>query len=357
MQSNQSTPSVPEPSPATLGTERPEGPPPKRRGYGCAPTLGCLVVVVFAGSVLLNLVLIGLLGGGDSEPRVQEKHFSHNREAKRKIAIISIEGAILDGQGFVKREIDHARRDAQVRAVVLRVNSPGGTVTGSDFLYHHLSRLAKERNIPIVVSMGGIAASGGYYVSMAAGSGPDAIFAEPTTWTGSIGVVIPHYEAVELLQKWGIQSDSVVSHRLKGMGSLSRHMTEEERKIFQALVDESFAQFKATVKQGRPKFQKDPAALDKLATGQVYSAPQALQNGLVDRIGFVEDAVEQAIQLAGLTPDEVHVVQYKPEFSWMEFLLGTQAKSPGWELEALLELTVPRAYYLCSWMPPLVSGQ
>ena len=125
--------------------------------------------------------------------------------------------------------------------------------------------------------MGGIAASGGYYVSMAVGDTPDTIFAEPTTWTGSIGVIIPHYNLADLMDDWGIKEDTIASHRLKTMGSLAKPMTEEERKIFQGLVDDSFGRFKEIIRDGRPKFRKDPAALDKLATGQVFTAEQALK--------------------------------------------------------------------------------
>ncbi len=139
-------------------------------------------------------------------------------------------------------------RTATLKAIVVRVNSPGGTITGSDYMLHHLRKLAEDTHIPIVVSMGGLAASGGYYVSMCVGDTPETIFAEPTTWTGSIGVIIPHYNVADLMKKWGIQEDAVASHHLKTMGSIARKMTEEERKIFQQLVDEGFTQFKDVIK-------------------------------------------------------------------------------------------------------------
>lgn len=330
-------------------------PPAPRRGCGCGLSLGGLIALLLGASLLLNFALLWGGGPSDAQGRIQERHFSHNRRARNKVAIISLEGPILDGRGFVKRQIDRARKDPQVKAVVFRVNSPGGTVTGADFLYHHLRELGRQRDIPIVVSMGPLAASGGYYVAMAAGPGPDRIFAEPTTWTGSIGVIIPHFDAEELLKKLGIRHDSILSHPLKGMGSLTRAMTEQEREIFGTLVAESFTRFKQVVQSGRARFHQDPAALDKLATGQVFSAQQALSNGLIDRIGFLEDAVDRAIELAGLPADQVHVIEYRREPSLLELLVGVQAKDPAVELAALLELTVPRAYYLCSWMPPLVS--
>ena len=104
------------------------------------------------------------------------------------MAIITVSGVIVDGDGYVKKQIERVRQDEDVKAIVLRVNTPGGTVTGSDYILHHLNRLRAERKLPLVVSMGSVAASGGYYVSMAVGDQPQSIYAEPTTTTGSIGV-------------------------------------------------------------------------------------------------------------------------------------------------------------------------
>ena len=205
--------------------------------------------------------------------------------------------------------------------------------------------------------MGGLAASGGYYVSMAVGHQPDTIFAEPTTFTGSIGVIIPHYNLAGLLDKIGAQEDSVVSGPLKEMGSLTRPMTEAERKIFQELVDDGFARFKADRPRRPRQVPKDPAALDKLATGQIFTADQAQKDGLVDKIGFLEDAVDRAIALAKLDKEKVKVVRYKPEASLASVLLGGQSEGrAALDLRAVLELSSPRAYYLCTWLPALAGS-
>jgi len=254
-----------------------------------------LLVLGLCGSLFINFAFLGVglskLTSIDADSRVRERHFSHSESAEAKIAILSIEGTILSGEGFIKRQIDRARKDKNVKALVLRVNSPGGTVSGSDYILHHLRALTEAREIPIVVSMGGLAASGGYYVSMAVGDTPNSIFAEPSTWTGSIGVIIPHYDLSEMLGRWGVEQDSITSDRFKGMGSFAKQMTKEERDLFQALVDDSFSQFKENIKKGRPKFREDTAALNAMATGQIFTARQALAGGLVDRIGFVEDAI------------------------------------------------------------------
>jgi protease-4 len=322
------------------------------------------ILLIVIGSLLMNflfLFLLGLAGFGSmgAEDRVHEQFYSHQRSAIDKVAILSIEGAILSGEGFFKHQLDHALEDAKdghLRALVLRVNSPGGTMSGSDYIYYHLCKLSKETGIPIVVSMGSIAASGGYYAAMAVGDTPDAIFAEPTTWTGSIGVLIPHYNIAGLMKEIGVVDDTIASNPLKEMGSMTRPMTEEERKIFQALVKDGFDRFKSVVQSGRPKLKQDPEALDKLATGQVYTADQALENGLIDKIGFMDDAVDRAIELAHLNKNNVKVVKYKPQLSLVNLILGNQTGERGsLDLAALLDLSTPRAYYLFTWLPPLTA--
>ncbi len=320
-----------------------------------------LLVALLIGSVFFNIILLGALGLSGFEPsKVKEEHFSHNASASDKVAILSLEGLILDGEGFAKDQIDQVKQDQNVKAVVLRVDSPGGTVTGSDFILHHLKKMREERNLPVVVSMGSVAASGGYYISMAVGDTPKSIFAEPTTWTGSIGVIIPHYDATDLADKLGVKEDSIASHRLKGMGSPLRPMTEEERAIFQQLVDDSFTRFKEIVREGRPRFQQKPGELDKLATGQVFTALQAKEAGLVDEIGFLEDAVNRAIELAGLNPDDVNVVRYAREPSLVELMLGDTMTSrlphSEWDWRILLDAAVPRPFYLFSRLPVLMES-
>ena len=335
----------------------------QRRRRRPARWLTVLLLLGLCGSLLLNFMLLAIsglaeLGSLDTDRKVREKFHSHKKSGRSKVAIISVKGVIMEGEGFVKRQIDRAMDDEDVKAVVLRVDSPGGTVTGSDYIYHHLCELAKEKGegFPIVVSMGGLAASGGYYVAMATGDTPDAIFAEPTTWTGSIGVIIPHYNLAGLLEKLGVKEDSVASHRLKNMGSFTRGMTTEELAIFNDLIDDSFTHFKEIVKTGRPKFRKDPEALEELATGQVYTAQQALENGLIDRIGFIEEAIDRAIELAKLDKRNVRVVEYKRTPNLTDVLLGARANGGQFDLATMLDMTAPRAYYLCTWLPPMIGS-
>lgn len=329
---------------------------PRRRRW--APLLVIVLLAGLAGSLLLNLVLVGSLGitGTDRDRRVRERFYSHEPRGRDKVAILSLEGVILDTDGFFKRQINRAADDENVRAVVVRVDSGGGSVAASDHLYYHLNKLREESEIPVVVSMGGIAASGAYYVSMAVGETPDSIYAEPATWTGSIGVVMPRYDISGLLEEWNIAEDSIVSHPMKVAGSMARPLDEEERRYFQELVDESFHRFKEVIRAGRPRFREDQESLERIATGKVFTAEQAREVGLVDRIGFVEDAVERAIELAGLDPDRVRVVEYRREPSLADlFFPGLESRSALPDASTLSELSTPRPYFIFSALPGVGS--
>lgn len=321
--------------------------------------------------VALGIAVLGLVGvttayrnyfsppGGP-----QEKYHSLSKSAKKKIAIVTVSGTIMEGDGFIKKQIDCVREDKSVVGIVLRINSPGGTVTGSDYLYHHLRKLVDDRELPMVVSMGSICASGGYYLAMAVGDQPDAIFAEPTTWTGSIGVVIPHYDFSGLLERYDVKDDSIASHKYKLMGSPTRQLSDderaEERALLQTLVDKSFSRFKNIVCQGRPKLKADQQSLDKVATGQIFTAQQALEHGLVDKIGFIEEAIERVAELAGHDPKKLRCVKYDRPPASLSTLLnahsGTRRNLVGIDLATLLDMAAPRAFYLCTWLPSVLSS-
>ncbi len=286
---------------------------------------------------------------------IEEKYHSLNRDAPHKIAIIKAVGVLADSNGFVKHQIDRVRQDERVKGIVLRVDSPGGTVTASDFMYHHLNLLRKEQDLPLVVSMGSMAASGGYYISMTVGDQEDAIFAEPTTTTGSIGVIIPHYDLTGLMKRLDVQDDSIVSNPRKQMLSMTREHSSEDREILQAYVDDSFRRFKEIVQSGRPKFRADPEALDRLATGEIFTAERAVENGLVDKIGFIESAIERTIELAGLEKEDVMVVTYKQPESLVQ-AAGFAQQNSGF-VDSWLDLAVPRAYYLLTTLPGLSSAR
>lgn len=316
-----------------------------------------LTLITWLGIGLFVLTIVVTIFNPDSlspdpENKLEERYHSLSKTGTNKIAVIEVDGVIEDGE-LVKKQIDKVLADTSVKAVVLRVDSPGGTVTGSDYIYHHLKKLKAEKQVPLVVSMGGLAASGGYYVSMACGDKENVVFAEPTTWTGSIGVIIPHYNVAGLMQKWEIEDDSVKSAPLKGLGSITRKMSAEERKVFEELVSQSFTRFKDIVKSGRPKLT--PKQLEDATTGQVFTTKQAIELGLVDKEGFVEDAITRALELAQLDKETTKVVKYHRPKSFVDTLAGASAGSKPPELKILRDLTSPKALYLYSW--PQVAAE
>jgi protease-4 len=295
----------------------------------------------------------------DTTDGISEAFVQGDKLGSDKVALISIEGVIYEGDGFVKQQIDRIREDENVKAVVVRVDSPGGTVTGSDYILHHLKKLRDERKLPIVVSMGGMATSGGYYVSMAASDEKNVIFAEPTCETGSIGVILPHYDLSGLLDWAKIKDDSIVTHERKQMLSPTRPMPEEHREIVQAHINSMFERFKSIIKEGRPIFEKDPSALDQLATGEIFTADQALKHGLIDKIGFVEEAIDRAIELAGLDVGETRVVKYERPaslFGDLGFPIA-EGQAASLELPKLLDLSAPRAWYLSTSLPAIATSR
>ncbi len=312
----------------------------------------------------ISVVVAAVALGANAEyfqtnPKVIEQYHSMANKATNKIAIVEIRGAIMGGEGFARHQLDQVKADESVRAIVLRIDSPGGTVSGSDELHYRLKKLAAERNLPVVVSMGSIAASGGYYVAMANGGEDDIIFAEPSTITGSIGVIIPHFDFSQLLKRFDVTDDSITSGPLKEMLSVTKsrstELAKKERGIVQDLVDEMFTRFKDIVRKGRPKL--DDKTIEAVTTGQVFTANQAITFGLIDKIGFLEDAIARAVVLADLQEDSVRVIQYKKPQGLFDELLGgaSQARSFN-NLEMLVEWTTPRAWYLCSWWPVITTS-
>jgi len=293
----------------------------------------------------------------DTTEGIQEKFHSGDDHAQNKVAIISVKGVILEGSGFVRKQIDRVRDDEKVKAVVVRVDSPGGTVYGSDYIFHHLKKLRVDKDIPLVVSMGSVAASGGYYVSMAVGDREKSIYAERMTTTGSIGVIIPHYDLSGLMARFDIKEDSLVSHPRKQLLSMTRPIPDEHRELLQAHLDEAFERFKKVIKEGRPAFQMDEDALDQLATGEIFTAEQAKKHGLVDEIGFIEDAIDQAIALAKLDKKKTRVVEFERTGSLLEIPFLLETDSRGIDLATWLDLNAPRVYYLATTLPHLMTRQ
>lgn len=233
-----------------------------------------------------------------------------------KIAMIEIDGPIRDvdesgtfgigtREGTVARvraELELARQDDEVKALLLRINTPGGTVTASDIVFREITRFKQERNVPVVAQLMGLATSGGYYVAMSA----DTIYANPTTLTGSIGVIFVSVNFAGLMQKLGVEDQTIVSGPRKDTGSALRRMRPEERAQLQAVIEQLSSRFQDVVAQGRPSLTRE--RIRELADGRVYTAEEAKQAGLVDAIGYLEDGISETKRRAGLS--EARVVTY-----------------------------------------------
>jgi len=228
----------------------------------------------------------------------------HREDARRgAVGLIYVEGTILGGRaqgGFlgapgmdpVLKQLREARLDPRTRAVVVRVNSPGGSVAASQEIHREISKI-REEGKPVVISMADVAASGGYYISVAA----DKIMANPGTTTGSIGVIMQFANLEELYENLGIDFETIKMGEYKDLGDASRPITQEEREVMKAMADDVFDQFVEAVAQGRDMSRED--ALE-LADGRVFTGRQALEKGLVDDMGDLYDAVDTAARLADL---------------------------------------------------------
>jgi len=227
-----------------------------------------------------------------------------------RIAIVELEGLIVDVDDQV-RELRAYRDNPGIRAVVLRINSPGGAVAPTQELYGAIRRL-REAGKPVVASLGAVAASGGYYIAVAA----DQIYANPGTLTGSIGVVMQMANLNALMKKVGVEYVVVKAGEFKDVGNFARPMTAEERRILQALLDDVHGQFIAAVADGR---KLDRAVVRRFADGRVFSGTQAKALHMIDELGGLEEAVEGAATLAGL-PKPPRVIGPRRRFSIVDLL-------------------------------------
>lgn len=235
-----------------------------------------------------------------------------------KILLVEVSGMISDkekgdvlGLGFrkeprlsarIREELDKAAKDSVIKAVILRLNTPGGEVTTCDIIHHEIEKFKEKSGTPVVAQLMGVATSGGYYIAASA----DKIIAHPTTLTGGVGVVAYRLSATGLMEKIGITDETVKSGGKKDIGSPLRPTTDEERLILQDIIDTMFERFMAVVKESRPTVGDE--AVREIADGRVFSAERALEIKLIDSIGYMDDAVELAKKEAGV--EEARIVTY-----------------------------------------------
>jgi len=208
----------------------------------------------------------------------------------------------------VREELIRAAKDDHIKGLIVRINSPGGTVTASDIIYNEIKRFKEEKKVPVVAAMTELAASGGYYVAVAA----DTIVAHPTSVTGSIGVIAVKLNAQGLMEKIGIVDETFKAGDKKDLLSPMRPATAEERDIIQTMLNAFHQRFKDLVLKGRPSITA--AEIETLADGRVYTADQALANKLVDEIGYLDDAIAVVKKGAGIK--EARVVMYHRPWSY-----------------------------------------
>jgi len=328
--------------------------------------LAIVLLVLLGLSVLANL---SQLAGGivsvkgvrtrTAGPKLEEAILEDN-DAGNKIAVVDIDGIITshaeDSGGFnmvdvIKAELDRARDDSKVKAVLLRVDSPGGEVLASDDIYRAVVDFQKDSGKPVITSMGNLAASGGYYVSL----GSRWIVANDLTITGSIGVILHTWNYRALMDKVGLQPEVYKSGRFKDMLSGERNPAEippEEREMVQALIDETYARFQGVVEDGRDSAHRKNKSEGKAladnwkdyADGRVLSGSQAYDLGFVDERGTFQDAVSRAKKIAGI--HGANLIQYQQRYDLSNFLrLFGKSQAPVIKVDLGME------------MPKLEAGQ
>ncbi|MBI1825422.1 MAG: signal peptide peptidase SppA [Planctomycetes bacterium] len=289
--------------------------------YKLASALLAIVILLASGCSAPSLLITPVSGKRELQETVLQ---SDSVFAFDKIAVIEVSGMIQNserGQFFGRGEqpvsllleqLDKARCDSRVKAVILRINSPGGTVVASELMHDEIMHFRKVTGKPVIAVQMDVAASGAYFISCAC----DEIVAQPSTVTGSIGVIMMTIDLSGTLAKIGVSTDAITSGVHKDSGSPFRPMRPEERQLFQAIIDDMYAKFVDVVVAGRPKLTRDQ--IRTLADGRVYTATQALQNGLIDRIATMRETVCQ-------TKDRVHArsvkvvtyhraAEYKPNY-------------------------------------------
>lgn len=230
---------------------------------------------------------------------------------KEQVAVVRVEGPILDSKQTVS-ELQDFSENPMVKAIVVRIDSPGGGVAPSQEIYNAVKRVKSEYNKTVVASMGTVAASGGYYIAVAS----DRVLANPGTLTGSIGVIMQMANFEELLKKVGVQNFVIKSGRYKDIGSPFRPMEDEDRQLLQSVMDDVHRQFIEAVAEGR---SLDVADVEVLADGRVFTGQQAKDSLLIDELGDLTDAIALAGRLGGIE-GEPRVVEPAREFSFRDLL-------------------------------------
>lgn len=283
--------------------------------------VGCaLLLALFGGMFFFTILIVMTLTRDDEDlvPAIGDR-----------VGRIDVVGEIVESESFL-RELKRHERDEQVKALVVRIDSPGGGVAPSQEIYEALLRFRADTGRPVIVSMGSIAASGGYYIACAG----DEIFANPGTLTGSIGVILSFVDASKLLDKVGVRFEVVKSGARKDGGAYWRALTPEERATFEATINDVYGQFTEMIVERR---KIDPVSLHQVADGRILSGREAQTAGLVDSLGDFHAAARHAALLAGLPPDAPVVSKHRTRPEWLATL-----EDLGGQFRGYLEPAHPR---------------
>jgi protease-4 len=287
-----------------------------------------LATAVLGLSITLNIYLLafsslgGMFGGGAQG--ITETVLVEG-SLEETVAVIPVTGVIMrpTAERF-DQMLTAAERDRNVKAIVIDVDTPGGAVTPSDEIHARIQRFkAQNPKRPVVVTMGGMATSGGYYIACAG----NYVFAQPTTLTGNIGVILPRYNFSKLAKSYGVEEVTVAApaHGYKNAGSPMAPISPEDDKYYQGLIDQAYGTFKSVVAAGRQGKLNPKYKIEDIANGKVYTAAEAKDLGLVDEVKYASDAYDKAASLAGLT--NKHVVRFSKPQGFLELLSGGQSKS------------------------------
>ena len=318
-----------------------------------------MLVLVATGCMPTSFLITPVAGHRELEEKIVQRESPF---AVRKIAIVDVEGLLSDSRSMsllgggsdnpvaiFAEKLEKAAADRNVRAVVLRINSPGGTVTASDLMYTEVMSFRQRTGKPVIAAMMDLAASGGYYIACAA----DAIYAQPTTVTGSIGVIMVAPEFSGTLRKIGAEVNVIKSGPMKDVGSLFRAMTPEDRAVLQKLIDGMYARFVEVVGRARAKVPHEE--LLKLADGRVYLAPEAKTLGLIDEVGTLPDALLAAKHAAQLKDQPVKVIEYAQSHEYRPNVYAGSDVPPGQvnvvNIEMPKWLTGPAPQFMYVWAP------
>jgi len=337
-----SQPSGPNYSPALGG---PTMVAPRRKGAGWRIFWGIVLALSVMANIALFMMLIGVIAIFATGQRgILDEEIIREGPSRTKIAIISLQG-IIHGESAsdIYRQLKVVRKDKHVKAVIIRINSPGGTISASDQIYMEINKFRQEENIPVVAFMQGVAASGGYYASVAC----DQIIAEPTTITGSIGVISWYLVVQELLEdKLGILPVTIKSGQKKDWPSSFRKPEPEEIQYMRdKVITPALERFIEVIAEGR----KDTLTIEeirKLADGGIFGAKEAKEEELIDDIGYLDEAIELAKSLAKI--DKAQVVQYRKPFSFTDFFSYRKPNLLNLNRATLYELGTPQILYLWS---------